>query len=461
MRPGLKAAFIFLAAAASLAAQEGKLRVVERTDWSDWIDGVYAGRSWRESRATLMPAGVGGSWKGEWFLLEDMTRAPGSEAKALDESGPLALDIGPFGAVADDGVSPIPSLRGLLDIGRAVDRSYVIAATPGRAGSLPPADSTFVAPGLRTVRLRGGWHRLAFLAEYRVGGTQSYANRTTVAVKARFATRLQAPDGDLVAASGTHEIDIRIDSETGMPILVRDLFDDSYTFSDGHKERMAGSNLVFWTGGDSVGSEELLASVDKALGSSTTAVRPSPAGPAATDTETAAPGTAVPSTAVPSSSTAPALLSAGPGQVKGGGELPAAPTPRLASGGELTAGGIEVGQGEAGLVLRIEDIHFVADSAELLPTEAGRLDLVAKALLSAPADRNFLVEGHAAATGRPEGELALSAERAKAVVDALVARGIPAARFVWRGLGSSKPLASNDTEEGRARNRRVEITILD
>jgi len=146
--------------------------------------------------------------------------------------------------------------------------------------------------------------------------------------------------------------------------------------------------------------------------------------------------------------------------VEGDGELPLAPSPELLVGGGA-AEGLVVEKSQAGLTLRIEDLRFVADSATLLPSESARLDLVAKALLSVPSDRDFLVEGHAAATGRPQGELELSARRAKAVVDSLVARGIPARRFIWRGLGSSRPVATNDTEAGRAKNRRVEITILD
>jgi len=71
------------------------------------------------------------------------------------------------------------------------------------------------------------------------------------------------------------------------------------------------------------------------------------------------------------------------------------------------------------------------------------------------------VEGHTAAVGRAAGELELSKRRAKKIVDELSARGIPADRFIYKGWGGTKPVAGNDTEEGRARNRRVEITVLD
>jgi outer membrane protein OmpA-like peptidoglycan-associated protein len=71
------------------------------------------------------------------------------------------------------------------------------------------------------------------------------------------------------------------------------------------------------------------------------------------------------------------------------------------------------------------------------------------------------VEGHSASTGNPSGEKQLSLERAKAIVDALTKRGISAKQFIYIGCGSENPIADNSTTEGKAINRRVEITILE
>jgi outer membrane protein OmpA-like peptidoglycan-associated protein len=71
------------------------------------------------------------------------------------------------------------------------------------------------------------------------------------------------------------------------------------------------------------------------------------------------------------------------------------------------------------------------------------------------------VEGHTAAVGKPSGEQELSVARAKRIVEELGRRGIPAERFLYKGWGGTRPLSGNETEEGRAANRRVEITILD
>lgn len=446
--------FTTILVAAVCSARAEPLRIVERSDWSRWRDGSYLGHAWREARATLLPSGAGvTSRKGEWFLFEETLRDQRIEAKALDESGSMRVELGRFGSIGDDGTSPIPSLRGLADLARSSSRSGLSdpsLATDGNPARLLPSGASFVAPGLRVVRLRDAWHRLPFLAEYRVVGRGSYANLPTITIKAMFATRLAQKDGDLVAASGRHELDLALDAATGLPLFVRDVFDDSFSFADGGSERMAGSTLVFWSGGDQVGRGELLADVGKALGA------PGP-GSVAQPQSDAAPS---PATVAIAAQPPSPLYSAGPGEVEASGDLPPAPSPDLVVA-TASGSGIEVDQGSTGLTLRLPDLRFVADSASLLSAETGRLDLVAKALSAAPADRTFLVEGFAASTGKPQGELELSSLRAKSVVDALVARGIPASRFVWRGLGSTKPLAPNDSEAGRARNRRVEITILD
>jgi outer membrane protein OmpA-like peptidoglycan-associated protein len=113
-----------------------------------------------------------------------------------------------------------------------------------------------------------------------------------------------------------------------------------------------------------------------------------------------------------------------------------------------------------GIRLTIKDIKFAPDSAEFLPAERSRLDLLAEALKQIP-NRTFLVEGHTAAIGRPAGEMELSIERAKRMVDELVKRGISVDRFIYKGWGGTKPVGDNSTDSGRSVNRRVEITILE
>jgi outer membrane protein OmpA-like peptidoglycan-associated protein len=112
-----------------------------------------------------------------------------------------------------------------------------------------------------------------------------------------------------------------------------------------------------------------------------------------------------------------------------------------------------------GLKLTIYDIRFVADTARVLDIEKGRLDAIADALKLAGNGSKFIIEGHTASVGKPNGELRLSVERAATIAKELAARGIAADRIESTGYGGTRPLATNGTEEGRALNRRVEIMI--
>ncbi|MDR2101850.1 MAG: OmpA family protein [Treponema sp.] len=114
-----------------------------------------------------------------------------------------------------------------------------------------------------------------------------------------------------------------------------------------------------------------------------------------------------------------------------------------------------------GITISLENIQFQPDSAVLLPGEQEKLDKIAEILLGYP-DRDILVGGHTALAGSQAGQLALSRERAAAVADYLIGKQVRTAdRVMVRGYGAENPLADNDTEAGRLRNRRVEITILE
>ncbi|AEJ61138.1 OmpA/MotB domain protein [Spirochaeta thermophila DSM 6578] len=121
----------------------------------------------------------------------------------------------------------------------------------------------------------------------------------------------------------------------------------------------------------------------------------------------------------------------------------------------------EVETSEEGVTIRLENIQFPPDSAVLLPEEQEKLRKIAQILSRYP-ERDLLVEGHTALAGTPEGRLALSIERAKAVADFLMKLGVRRPeQIVIQGYGATRPIADNATEAGRSRNRRVEITILE
>ena len=121
---------------------------------------------------------------------------------------------------------------------------------------------------------------------------------------------------------------------------------------------------------------------------------------------------------------------------------------------------IEVEKTPAGIKLSIQNLQFKPDSAELLDSEKGRLAQIAEILKTVPSAK-LLVEGHTASTGNPTGEMKLSVERANAIASSLIKLGINSENFICRGFGGTKPLFDNKTPEGKAKNRRVEITILE
>ena len=120
---------------------------------------------------------------------------------------------------------------------------------------------------------------------------------------------------------------------------------------------------------------------------------------------------------------------------------------------------IEYEKTDYGYMLVIRDLQFVANKAELLPDEKNRLDQIA-ALLKRVPNNQILIEGHTARVGDESDEMQLSLDRAHTIVNEMTSRGLSKGKFITKGSGGTKPVADNDTPEGRARNRRVEITIL-
>lgn len=106
------------------------------------------------------------------------------------------------------------------------------------------------------------------------------------------------------------------------------------------------------------------------------------------------------------------------------------------------------------------DFKFRADSNELLPTEAPRIKAIAESLREILLDYSYtvLIEGYAADVGKPQGQLDLSIERARTIMNALIAEGLPKELFSYRGYGGTDKFGDNNTDEGRRKNRRVDIT---
>lgn len=121
---------------------------------------------------------------------------------------------------------------------------------------------------------------------------------------------------------------------------------------------------------------------------------------------------------------------------------------------------ISVKQGEKGLTISLDAIQFEPDSDVLLPSEKKKIEKLGEILKEFSND--LLITGHCAARGTVKMQQQLSEERAEAVAAYLVQMGIRDQYHVFtQGKGAREPVASNDTEAGRIKNRRVEITIMD
>jgi len=110
--------------------------------------------------------------------------------------------------------------------------------------------------------------------------------------------------------------------------------------------------------------------------------------------------------------------------------------------------------------LILEGVFFEFNKATLLPRSEETLDRVARSLLDWPEVR-IEVAGHTDWIGSDAYNQDLSRRRAQAVREFLLARGVPAERMTAQGYGESRPIADNHSDEGRSKNRRVELRRLD
>lgn len=115
---------------------------------------------------------------------------------------------------------------------------------------------------------------------------------------------------------------------------------------------------------------------------------------------------------------------------------------------------------EVGSLVNLYNIYFETNSYALLPNSESELKRIVDFLND---NKNLKVEiqGHTDSSGNAANNLKLSEERAKSVVDYLVKNGIVESRLKYSGYGDTKPIADNETEEGRKRNRRTTIKIVE
>jgi outer membrane protein OmpA-like peptidoglycan-associated protein len=121
---------------------------------------------------------------------------------------------------------------------------------------------------------------------------------------------------------------------------------------------------------------------------------------------------------------------------------------------------LQLRQTESGVVVTLGDVLFASGEVQLVDGGLSSLEEVVDLLQTEP-DKKIRVEGHTDSLGAAQTNLELSQKRAEAVREALISLGVDAGRITAQGMGEDFPIASNEDEDGRAQNRRVDVILLD
>jgi outer membrane protein OmpA-like peptidoglycan-associated protein len=391
-------------------SETGAYSITERSDWRRYDNGRYTGLVRNEVRASIIPKPASISngnllYQGNFFVLQSTLRDMRQSAQPVDAVVPVSFELYANGTIEIEDDRGFPMLRGFPTFpAQGVVPGFKWQAQGSRA--VDPFNSG--QPAI-----------ISFLAEYEYRGVENYRDELVHRIYAVYASRYQntVPGANnITRIQGTHKVDILIRAEDGLAVFMRDELDETYTMTGGSTVQFRGFTLTFGEGIVLMDRKEVITTL----------------------------GTIFRIEELPD----PDIIILDQ----------AAVTPiNTVNIQDSSIGIIPVPEG---IRLTIRDIRFVPDTAEFLPEERPRLDLIAEALKQIP-DRTFLVEGHTAAIGLSDGEMELSIKRAERMVEELVRRGISADRFIYKGWGGTRPIGDNLTNEGRSLNRRVEITILE
>lgn len=140
--------------------------------------------------------------------------------------------------------------------------------------------------------------------------------------------------------------------------------------------------------------------------------------------------------------------------------VPPPPRPRVPDQASSKEVDIFTVEPEVGKSIRLDNVFFAFDKAELLPGHETELNKLVDLMTDFPHMR-VRIEGHTDDQGSADYNQRLSEDRAKAVAAYLIKKKVANERITWEGFGKTRPVAGNDTEEGRSLNRRVEFRVLE
>lgn len=421
-------------------------KFTERSDLRVYQNGRYVGLQSKIVSAFIIPSWTdkGLVYEGDFYVDQDTNRNKAQVALGIHEAIPSSFIINSDGnltMLVDNGY---PSFRCFPTFtSRKIQKGDIWEAKAMRA--VDP-----LSKGIIT--------KIPIYVRYTYTGDDNYNGEPVYLISAEWATRYNmggtttyvdwGGDKELNYAHGSHKATIIVSKATGAALVIRDTVDETFVYKDGNKYQYKGTISLFTEYPPAIDRSRLIAALKKMDLLDDEEAEKLLQRPVAKDD-------AIASDAKKASGKSSSAKDT------------AAKTEKLKKQIEehqaksaKSATSISVDNTEAGIRLTIQNLQFKADSAELLPGEEKRLDQIAEILRLAEGAQ-FLIEGHTADTGYEAGEMKLSKERADSIAAALSSRGIGSERFICKGSGGKKPIASNDTSEGKALNRRVEITILD
>ena len=476
-------------------------KFTERSDLRVYQNGKYVGLQSKIVSAFIIPSHTekGLVYEGDFYIDQDTNRNKAQVALGIHEAIPSSFIINGDG-----------NLTMLVDNGYPSFRSFpAFTAQKIKKGDIWEAKAMRAVDPLS----KGIVTKMPIYVRYTYTGDDVYNGEPVYLISAEWATRYNTGgttmyvdwggDKELSYAQGSHKATIIVSKATGAAFVIRDTVDETFVYTDGNKYQYKGTISLFTEYPPAIDRSKLIAALkrmqllddeeaekllQRPVAKEADSADKEPAGPAAASYDKddswepvntsewvsgGNPGKNDKSDSAGKSAASGKSGTSGTSAENSSSKSSAkkdtkATTEKLkkqieehqAKQTERKSAPISVDNTEAGIRLTIQNLQFKADSAELLPGEEKRLDQIAELLKLADGSQ-FLIEGHTASTGYEAGEMKLSKERADSIAKALTARGIGSERFICKGSGSKKPIASNETAEGKAINRRVEITILD
>lgn len=386
---------------------EPQYKIIQRADYSKRVNGSYLGYVNREIRGIMEAErdnhGIY-SVSGDFYLMQEIKKEGYAMAMPIDTISRSNFRMDVLGNISNvDGDFPIVRNFPVFP-NQAVD-----------IGDRWEAPMSIMIQNPET----GEWAEIPQYCGYHFKDDGYYDGRYVYYIEAQYAVRYRSganyiADQFLDDSTGSHRVVLTIDAETLSPIIMRDTFDETFFYKDGGSIQRKGFNLVFYDGISGMDRDGLLDDLyDQLRDLDTTIV---------TNEEV---------------------------------------EDDYSNVDELTwSDDITMYKSDDGVTLSLNNLHFEPDRAVILREDMALLDRIAEQLRMVE-NRTFLVKGHTANIGSYESQMVLSQQRAKAIVDELVIRGIDAGRFIYVGMAGDYPIATNDTEDGRKLNRRVEILIME